>query len=259
MITNDEPAAPLFTQGMVIKDGAKMSKNKGNVVSIDDMVEEFGADTGRVFELFAAPPEKELDWTESGAEGAYRFLGRVYRFVTRNVDRMNGPDAELTAGDKDVLRKLHQTVKKVTEDFETRWHFNTSIAAIMELVNEMYANEAELSAPVIRQTMEKLVLMLAPFAPYTTQELWETMGREGVAFKQPWPEYDEELAREAGAEVILQVNGKLRSRMVVPFGTAKEDLEKLALADEKLQPFLAGKQIVKVIVVPDKLVNFVVR
>jgi leucyl-tRNA synthetase len=260
LVRNDEPATRLFTQGMVIRDGAKMSKSKGNVVSADELTEKFGADTGRVFELFAAPPEKDLDFTEAGAEGAYRFLGRVYRFITRNLDRAaQGGPAERTESDRRVLRKLHQTIRKVTEDFESRWHFNTSIAAIMELVNELYAREPELTPPVIAEVIEKLTLLLGPFAPYVAEEMWEQSGRHGPVFKQPWPAYDEELAREEGAEVVLQVNGKVRSRATVPFGTTREELERIARADEKMKGFLDGKQVTKVVVVPDKLVNVVVK
>jgi leucyl-tRNA synthetase len=259
LITNDEPVKRLFTQGMVIRDGAKMSKNKGNVVSADDVVERFGADTGRVFELFAAPPEKDLDWTDAGADGAQRFLARVYRFITRNLGRTAADNVQLTAADRRALRKLHQTIRKVTDDFETRWHFNTSIAGIMELVNELYASEAELSPGVIPGVCERLVLLLGPFAPYMAEDLWEQMGKAGPVFRQPWPEYDEDLARDEGAEVVLQVNGKLRSKVTVPFGTARDELERVARGDTRVQSFLNGKQVVKVVVVPDKLVNFVVK
>jgi leucyl-tRNA synthetase len=245
---------------MVIREGAKMSKSKGNVISADELIERFGADTGRVFELFAAPPEKDLDWTDAGAEGAYRFLGRVFRFVTRNIERADATaQVERTEADRKVLRKLHQTVRKITEDFETRWHFNTCIAGIMELVNEIYVHEANLTPPVIAEVLEKLTLLLGPFAPYLAEEMWEQLGRTGPVFKQPWPAYDEELAKEEGAEIVLQVNGKVRSRMTVPFGTPREDLERLARADDKMRVFLDGKQIVKVVAVPDKLVNVVVR
>jgi leucyl-tRNA synthetase len=260
LVRNSEPVERLFTQGMVIRDGAKMSKSKGNVVSADDMIERFGADTGRVFELFAAPPERDLDWTDAGAEGAYRFLGRVYRFVTRNIDRAKSHGgAPPNDSDRRVLRKLHQTIKKVTEDFETRWHFNTSIAAIMELVNELYAYEAGLSSPVIAECIEKLTLLLGPFAPYLAQEMWEELGRSGPVFRQPWPSYDADLAREEGAEIVLQVNGKVRSRITVPFGTPRQELERMALHDDKIQSFLKNKQIAKVISVPDKLVNIVIK
>ena len=259
LVNNDEPVKRLFTQGMVIKDGAKMSKSKGNVVSADEMIERYGADTGRLFELFAAPPEKEMDWTDAGAKGAYSFLGRVYRFLTRNIDRSRAAAAEQTEADRKVLRKLHQTIKKITDDFESRWHFNTCIAAVMELVNVLHAHEDSLTGPVIAQVLEKLTLLLAPFAPYLTAEMWEELGREGPVFKQPWPAYDPELAREELAEVVIQVNGKLRSRIFVPFNTAREELERQARADEKVRSFMEGKQLVKTIAVPDKLVNFVVK
>jgi leucyl-tRNA synthetase len=256
LIANSEPAARLFTQGMVLKDGAKMSKNKGNVVSAAEMIEKFGADTGRLFTLFAAPPEKDLDWTDAGAEGMYRFLGRVYRFVTRNIGNQPRPSG---SGDRKALRKLHQTIQKVTEDFESRWHFNTSLAAIMELVNELYAIEADLSAVALAEILEKLPLILAPFAPYLTQEIWEELGRTGPVFRQCWPAYDPELAKEDEAEIVVQVNGKLRGRIFAAYGTPKEALEQKAMADEKVQAFLAGKQVVKVIVVPDRIVNIVVK
>ncbi len=250
------PTKRLFTQGMVIKDGAKMSKSKGNVVSADEMIERFGADTGRVFELFATSPEKEMDWTDSGANGAYGFLSRVYRFVTRNLGQGL---AEPTAADKKALRKLHQTLKLITDDFEGRWHFNTSIAALMGLMNVLTDLEKDLSAPVLAEIMEKLTLMLEPFAPYLAEELWEEQGRPGPVFHHAWPEYDPDFAREEEAEVVIQVNGKLRGRFNVAFGTPREVLEKMVLADAKVQPLLDGRQIVKVIVVPDKLVNIVVK
>ena len=260
LIDNDEPVKRLFTQGMVIKDGAKMSKSKGNVVSADEVIDEFGADTGRLFGLFAAPPERDLDWTDAGAEGSHRFIGRVYRFLTRNIERADAASTvPRSEADKKVLRKLHQTLRKITEDFETRWHFNTSIASVMELVNELYSSESELTPPVIADVLEKLTLLLGPFAPYIAEEMWEEMGRTGPVFKQPWPAFDEDLAREEGAEVVLQVNGKVRSKITVAFGTAKEELERLALGNDKMLPFLAGKQIVKIVVVPDRLVNVVVK
>jgi len=259
LVSNDEPTKRLFTQGMVIKDGAKMSKSKGNVVSADEMIEKYGADTGRVFELFAVPPEKEMDWTAAGAEGAYRFLGKVYRFVTRNVDRIGALAKEQTAADRKALRKLHQTIQKITEDFDSRWHFNTSIAAFMELVNVLYTVEAEMSGPVMAEALEKMTLLLEPFAPYLAEEIWEELGKKGPVFAQAWPAYDPELAREDEAEVVVQVNGKLRGRVFVAFGTGREDLEKKAMADPKIQVFLDGKQVVKIVVVPDKLVNIVVK
>jgi leucyl-tRNA synthetase len=242
---------------MVIAEGAKMSKSKGNVVGADMLAEKFGTDTARMFVLFAAPPEKEVDWRTEGAEGIYRFLGRVYRFATRNIGQTNA----LPAGpsDRKVLRKLHQTLARITEDFETRWHFNSCIAHIMELVNVLYAEEANLSSTAMSEVLEKLALMLAPFAPYLAQEVWEELGREGPIFRQCWPAFDPELAKEEEAEIVVQVNGKLRTRLYAAFGAPREELEARALADEKVQPFLAGKRVVKVIVVPDKLVNIVVK
>jgi leucyl-tRNA synthetase len=259
LIRNDEPTARLFTQGMVIKDGAKMSKSKGNVVSADAMMDEYGADTGRLFELFAAPPEKDMDWTTAGAEGAYRFIGRVFRFVTRNVDRLDNPNPVGSEADRRVLRKLHQTIDKISDDFDSRWHFNTSIAAFMELVNELYAREPELSGAALSEVLEKIVLLLAPFTPYVCEEMWEILGRTGPVFKQRWPVFDPELAKEEGAEVVLQVNGKVRSRLFVNLGLDAETLRQMALADVKIAPYLDGKQIIKIIVVPDKLVNIVVK
>jgi len=258
LVRNSEPAKRLFTQGMVIAEGAKMSKSKGNVVGADMLAEKFGADTARMFVLFAAPPEKEVDWRFEGAEGIYRFLGRVYRFVTRNVGQLSDLPA-IGTSDRTVQRKLHQILSKVTEDFETRWHFNTCIAAIMELVNVLYAEEGQIGAGVMTETIEKMALMLAPFAPYLSQEIWEELGKEGPVFRQCWPSYDADLAKADLAEIVLQVNGKLRSRMWLPFGTPGAELESRAIADDKLQPFLEGKKVVKVIVVPDKLVNIVVR
>ena len=255
LIANDEPAARLFTQGMVIKDGAKMSKSKGNVVSADDAAQRYGSDTARLFVLFAAPPEKDVDWQDSGVEGMSRFLGRVFRFVTRNA----APTGTDGAADARILRKLHQVIRKVTEDFDSRWHFNTSLAAIMELLNDLYAAEAQISAGAMREVLERLVLLLGPFVPYVAEEMWEELGKPGPVFKQPWPKFDPELAREELAEVVVQVNGKLRGRIHVPFGTAKEELERIARQDEKVQPFLEGKQTVKTIIVADKLVNLVVK
>jgi leucyl-tRNA synthetase len=255
LVPNNEPAARLFTQGMVIRDGAKMSKSKGNVVSADEMINRFGADTGRLFELFAAPPEKEMDWTDAGADGAYRFLGRVYRFVTRNADRQLPPGP--CPGDAKALRKLHQTIRKITDDFETRWHFNTCVAAIMELMNELYAVEHDISAPVMRDCLRNLVLILHPFAPYVTQELWEELGHSGPVFKQPWPSFDAELAKDQEAEIVVQVNGKKRATFSAAFGTPESQLQAQALASVK--SWIDGKQIMKIIVVPDKLVNIVVK
>ncbi|MDQ6758408.1 MAG: class I tRNA ligase family protein, partial [Acidobacteriota bacterium] len=177
----------------------------------------------------------------------------------RNTDRVAQSQGAMTDADRIVLRKLHQTLKKVSDDFESRWHFNTSIASIMELVKVLYANESDLSGSVISEVMEKLVLMIEPFAPYLAEELWEELGRTGPVFKQQWPAYDPELARDAEADIVIQVNGKVRGRISVAFGTPNDTLEKRALSDSKVQTFVKDKQIVKIVVVPDKLVNIVVR
>ncbi len=256
-ITNGEPAKRLFTQGMVIKDGAKMSKSLGNVVSPDDMVAQFGADSARMYSLFAAPPDRDLDWQEDGVSGINRFLGRLYRFVTRNADRAGAGD--LNAADRQALRKLHQTIGKITADFDSRWHFNTSIASLMELLNELYQLEPNLSGAAPGEICRKLTLLLAPFAPYTAQDLWDVLGNAGPVFRNEWPKFDPELAKEDLIEIPVQVNGKLRGHIRVPAGTNAPELETLALANEKVKPFLADRQILRVVVVPGKLVNIVVK
>ncbi|HET7873055.1 MAG TPA: leucine--tRNA ligase [Terriglobales bacterium] len=274
MVHNNEPATRLFTQGMVIKDGAKMSKSKGNVVSPDDMVAQFGADSTRMYSLFATSPDRELDWQETGVEGVHRFLGRAYRFVMRNAgasaeperkDGVHAGSAELlSAKARNVQRKLHQTIKRVTEDFQGRWHFNTSVAAIMEFVNGLYAVEEEIAAGKFPQTLlaevqRKLVLLLAPFAPYLAAELWEVLGERDPLLRHPWPKYDPELAKEDEITYAVQINGKLRSHVAVPAESPEETVRERVLADDKVNAAVEGKQIAKVIVVPGKLVNVVVR
>jgi leucyl-tRNA synthetase len=251
----DEPVRKLFTQGMVIRNGAKMSKSLGNVVPADDVADKHGADTARLFALFAAPPEKDVDWIDAGVEGVYRFLGRIYRFVTRNIGAPGGDGSS----DRKVLRKLHQTLRRITDDFDTRWHFNTSIAAMMELVNELYAEESRLSAAALNQSIEIFTLMLAPFAPYLAQELWEEQGKSDPVFKVAWPDFDPELARETEVEIPVQINGKIRTRLTVAAGLDAAQLKTAALDDDKVQSLLEGKTVVKAIAVPDKLVNLVVK
>ena len=274
LIKNDEPAERLFTQGMIIKGGAKMSKSLGNVVSPDDMVERYGADSTRMYTLFATSPDRELDWQDEGVEGIERFLSRVYRFAFRNArpsdPAWNKPLPEnLDPLARGLQRKLHQTIKRVSDDFQGRWHFNTSIAAIMKLVNELYALETRVAAgdspakavpiPLLADIQRTLALLLAPFAPYLAHELWEMLGEKGSLLRAPWPKYDPVLAKEEEIELPVQVNGKLRSRIVVPADAADELVRERALSDEKIGSMIAGKQIVKVIVVPGKLVNIVVR
>ena len=268
LIANDEPARRLFTQGMVIKDGAKMSKSKGNVVSPDEMIAKYGADATRMYALFAAPPDRDLDWQEDGVAGVSRFLARVWRLVTKYA-----PLAR-TAGNQKVdepigislklLRKLHQTIAKITLDFEGRWHFNTCVAAIMELVNEIQAADAllaagEVPAPVVRELLRTLVLLLAPLAPYLAAELWEELGEKDAILRASWPVSDPELAKEDELEIPVQVNGKLATVVRVAADADAKAIEAAALADEKVLSRMAGKTVVKVIVVPGKLVNLVLR
>ena len=205
LIENDEPVHRLFTQGMVIKDGAKMSKSKGNVVSPDEMVARFGADSARMYALFAAPPDRDLDWQEDGVAGVSRFLARVWRLVTKYAPvarSAQGQSAENPAGlSLKLLRKLHQTIAKITLDFEGRWHFNTCVAAIMELVNEIQAADAQLAAgevpaPAVRELLRTLVLLLAPFAPFLSAELWEELGEDDSILRAPWPVSDPNWPRK---------------------------------------------------------------
>jgi leucyl-tRNA synthetase len=210
-----------------------------------------------MYSLFAAPPDRDLDWQEDGVSGINRFLARVYRFVTRNVGREEAADS--AGSDRQARRKLHQTIQKISADFDSRWHFNTSIASLMELVNELHKLEAGLSAACVREVCETVTLLLAPFAPYTSQELWTELGHDHPVFREHWPNFDAKLAKEDLIEIPVQVNGKLRGHIRVALGTGKEELERLALANEKVKPFLEGKQIVKIVVVPDRLVNIVIR
>jgi leucyl-tRNA synthetase len=271
LVKNSEPAERLFTQGMVIKGGAKMSKSLGNVVSPDDMVGRYGADSTRMYTLFASPPDRDLDWQDAGVEGISRFLSRVYRFVARNA-RPNGTapasrdGGQLSPAARQMQRKLHQTIRRVTEDFGGRWHFNTSIAAIMELLNEMYSYEdsvqrGEPEAPpaLVADAQRNLVLMLAPFAPYLAHELWEMLGETSDLLRAPWPQYDAALAKEEEVEIAIQVNGKIRSRITIPADAEEAQVRELALADEKVKAAIADKEVVKVLVVKGRLVNIAVK
>jgi leucyl-tRNA synthetase len=271
LVGNDEPATRLFTQGMVIKNGAKMSKSKGNVVSPDDMIARYGADATRMYALFAAPPDRDLDWQEEGVAGVSRFLGKVFRLAMRYRDVVRAqaqrpPAAPASALAQALLRKLHQTIRKITQDFSGRWHFNTCIAAVMELVNEITAAEpgladlpADESAQLMATILPAVVLLLAPFAPYLAAELWSELGGAGSLLRQSWPPFDPDLAREEELEIPVQINGKLRAIVRLPLDSGNEAMQQAALAEPRVQAALAGKQVVKVIVVPGKLINIVVK
>ena len=267
LVKNDEPVERLFTQGMIIKGGAKMSKNLGNVVSPDDMIARFGADAARMYSLFAAPPDRDLDWQDTGIEGVQRFLTRLYRVIaepgipvpnrTVPVENGRGPAA------RRLQRELHQTIKKISDDFQSRWHFNTSIAALMQLTNLLAdlsddIRAGKIPAEDLADSKRNLVLLLAPFAPYLARELWEMLGETGELLKAPWPKFDPELAKEEEIEIPVQVNGKLRGKVVVAPDTPESVVIEKALADEKVQKFIAQKEIVKKIYT-GKLVNIVVR
>ena len=266
MVKNDEPAERLFTQGMVIKGGAKMSKSLGNTVSPDDMIARYGADSTRLYTLFAAPPDKELDWQDLGIEGIQRFLSRVYRYFLRNAKPTDAQwnaaiPAELSPGARQVQRKLHQTMKRVTDDFGGRWHFNTSIAAMMELMNELYAvqetSKEAVPVPLLRNVQKNVALLLHPFAPYLAHELWEMIGEREALLRYPWPKYDPALAKEDEVEIVVQISGKIRARLTVAIDASEESVKAAAL--KEVAAAIEGKQIVKVIVVKGKLVNVVVR
>jgi leucyl-tRNA synthetase len=257
---------------MVIKNGAKMSKSLGNVVSPDDMVARYGADATRLYTLFAAPPDRDLDWQDQGVEGVYRFLARLFRFITENPVRLTSAEsrdydvAALSPESRKVLRKLHQTIQRITDDFQGRWHFNTSVAAMMELLNacmikqDLFAASSDAPRAFRAEVQRNLVLLLNPFAPYLAAELWSVLGQDpNSLLRHPWPQADPVLAKEDEVEIVVQLNGKLRARLTVPHDAADDTVREAALNDEKVKEALAGKQIVKVVIVKNKLVNFVVK
>jgi leucyl-tRNA synthetase len=265
----DEPFQRLFTQGMVVKDGAKMSKSKGNVVSPDDFIVAYGADTGRVFELFMAPPEKDLEWSDQGVEGAFRFLNRVWRFFQTNRAAVAGAGPrpyDLSAVGRAFRRTVHETIQRVTADIED-FHFNTAISALHELVNatHAYATEsldraaAEERASLLAEAVDTLVRLLAPFAPHLAEELWEQLGHRNSVFRAAWPAADPAALEREAVQVVVQVDGRVRTRLVVPPEIAEDRLRKEALADEKVQPWLRSREVARVVVVPGRLVNIVTR
>ena len=266
LVKFNEPFKNLLTQGMVIKDGSKMSKSKGNVISPEEIISKYGADTARLFILFAAPPERDLEWNDQGVEGAYRFLKRVWRIISEfeDVMKQNVVDydtAALAKDEKELRRILHVTIKKVTEDIGERFNFNTAISSIMELVNAFYnvKDKKDLNAGLVHEVIVDLLKLLAPFAPHMTEELWSLIIADGSVHKAKWPVYDEKATILDEIEIVLQVNGKVRDKLVVAADLSREDLEKAALAKPHVQDYLVGKTIVKVICVPKKLVNIVVK
>lgn len=263
MVDFNEPFKNLLTQGMVLMDGSKMSKSKGNTVSPMDIIDEYGADTARLFVLFAAPPERDLDWSEQGVDGCFRFLNRVYRLVDELADvvKKDVEFGELNSQDKDMRYTIHSTLKKVTADLSEKFGFNTAISALMELINDMYKYKEldNINEAVIKEGVQTIVTIIAPFAPHLGEELWTMIGKEGSVFDIDWPKYDEKALVKDEIEVVVQVNGKVRGKLTVNSNISKDEMEKVALEDEKIKGLVEGKTIVKVVAVPKKLVNIVVK
>ncbi len=271
LVNHNEPVERLFTQGMVLKGGMAMSKSKGNVVGAEEMAQQYGCDTGRLYTLFAAPPEKDLEWSEQAIEGCARFLQRVYRLVSKHAEWLNevqvgsGAAASLgsaTPKEKALLRKAHQVLRRVTHDFETRWHFNSVTALLMELINEIHLQEPleeGVRPEIANEVFELLIMMLNPMVPHLAEELWEILGHtQDTLAHAAWPNFVPELAAEDQVEIVVQVNGRVKGRMVVEAGLDKEALAERVLADPKIAQLLDGHRVIKRVAVPDKLVNLVV-
>jgi len=261
---HEEPFRNLLTQGMVNKDGRKMSKSLGNVVSPEEIINKYGADTARLFILFAAPPERELDWSDAGVEGSYRFLNRVYRLVYDFSTAYTGGDQPFeikTEADKELNYVLHTTIKKVTDDVGGRFSFNTAISSIMELVNELYRYKElkDANQAFMKSVIDTLITILSPFTPHICEEMWQQMGHEETLTNVSWPSYDEKALVRDTIEIVVQVNGKLKEKLNVANNLSREDLEKTALSNDKVKALIEGQNVVKVIAVPNKLINIVIK
>lgn len=272
LISYGEPFKKLLTQGMVIKDGDKMSKSKGNTVSPDELIEKYGADTARLFMLFASPPPLDLEWSDEGVEGAFRFLNRLWRKILGLIEKIGLNDKiknmgidirKLDANGKKLFRKTHQTIKKVTNDIEVKQQFNTAIAAIMELFNALNETEIDLeqeqNKSLVFFVIKNLILLLAPIVPHFAEELWEKVGFMPSIFSHKWPEYEDELTVEEEIEFVIQISGKIRDRIKVHLNITQQEIEKIALESNKIKEWLKGKEIIKKIFVPNKLLNIVVK
>lgn len=264
LVTAEEPFKNLLTQGMVNKYGKKMSKSLGNVVSPEEIIEKYGADTARLFILFAAPPEKELDWSDEGVEGSYRFLNRVWRLIREFKEKVDNSDGAInikSVNDKKLNSKLNATIKKVTDDIEKRFNFNTAISSIMELVNELYKYKQgeDLNPPLLEDAITKLVTLLSPFTPHICEEMWHELGKEESLIGVRWPDYDESALVEDVKTIVIQINGKLKERLSLPAGLSGADLEEKVLEEPNVASLIQDVNVVKTIAVPDKLVNFVVK
>jgi leucyl-tRNA synthetase len=267
IVKRDEHVTRLFTQGMVIKDGHKMSKSKGNVVDPNEMIALYGADTTRMFSLFGAPPEKDLEWSEKGVEGIFRFLKRVWNTIQQYVKTIRTADFpekdwKFDENERKLRRKTHQTIKRVTNDVEERLHFNTAISAIMELINEIQdfeLKDTEISRSVLKEAIYTAIVLLAIFAPHLSEELYHQIGGEGTVVDHPWPAWDEDIAAEEMMTVVIQVNGKLRSQVEAPVGTSEDKIIDLAERNEKVLKYIKGMKIMKKVYIPGKLLNFVLK
>jgi leucyl-tRNA synthetase len=278
LVDFSEPVARLFTQGMVIKDGAKMSKSKGNVVDPKEMFAKYGADTVRLYTLFAAPPSRDFDWSDLGIEGAARFLMRAYRLVAKYAAQLVSQSAgqasgsgqstwnleQLSPEERRLVRKTHQTLCHVTEDLEGRWHFNTDVAMAMGLANELSElekaiDEGKVRPEILKNSLDYFVLVLSIFVPHIADELWEGLGHAEPTLRTPWPAYNPEYAAEDELEIPVQVNGKLRGKIRVAVSVGEDEIRQRAQAEEKVAQLISGKQVVKIIIVPQKLVNIVVK
>src|SRR5205814_3680804 len=255
----------------VCRHGAKMSKSKGNVVDPAELIRTFGADTGRLFSLFAAPPEKDLEWNDQGIEGASRFLNRVWRFVLAHLDELRSVPSEAARPSSDMgrafRRTIHATIQRVTDDIEHDFHFNTAISAIMELVNALYAFDSDPDgrvppaerAPLMREAVETVLLLLGPFCPHITEELWARLGHRESIFTRRWPAADPEALKKKAVTIVVQVDGRVRGRLLVDVDAAEDRLRQLALGDERVRPWVVSRRVEKVVVVPNRLVNIVTR
>ena len=265
LVAVDEPFSNLLTQGMVLKDGTKMSKTKGNVVSPEEIIKKYGADTARLFILFASPPERDLEWNDAAVDGCYRFLNRIWRLAMQIID-MPKPEAinnpsELNEKDKETRWLIHNTVKRVTDDISLRFNFNTAISATMEMVNGLYdyIDNKEAKASVLYEGLENLLLVLAPFVPHITEELWREMGKEDSIHLESWPEYDKDALVQDKVEIVVQVNGKIRERLDIKAGLSKDELAEEIKNHANYDIWLEGKNMIKIVAIPNKLVNIVVK
>jgi leucyl-tRNA synthetase len=259
----DEPFTNLLTQGMVLKDGAKMSKSKGNTVDPQSLIDEYGADTVRLFMMFASPPEQSLEWKDEGVEGAHRFLKRLWKFASAHINEGKSPtlnNASMTDVQKELRRKIHTTINKVNDDIGRRYTFNTAIAAVMEMINALSRCELknDNDHAIMREGVETAILLLSPIVPHITDALWVELGHNEPLIDAIWPKSDPDALEQNEIEMVVQINGKLRGKITVTKNTEQKQIENQAVEDEKVKRNLEGKTIKKIIVIPERLVNIVV-